>query len=247
MVFESTDGGFIGPDVCPVEIDTLDSFLSVANKFLASGIPNYKGVRIPLKSDLNLHAWDRYLADAKDKRLMEYLRFGFPICLPTEHRNNLRNHKTTNHFSASNFPKEVQTFINKEIEAKAIIDPLVEPPHPDFHCSPLLSRPKEDGSIRVVLDLSYPKGASVNDFVDRDKYDDVHYAFKFPTIDQICLKLATMSHPLMAKIDIARAFRNLPMDSGDSLKGLVSLGMGAIILRHGAFLATFTDPDCINY
>ena len=61
--------------------------------------------------------------------------------------------------------------------------------------------PKDNGSRRVILDLSYPRGHSINSHVDANKFDDSAFVLKF-----------------LFKIDVARAFRNLRVDPVDSLK-----------------------------
>ena len=43
--------------------------------------------------------------------------------------------------------------------------------HTEFHCSPLMTCPKEGDSRREILDLSYPKGNSLNDYVTKDFFD----------------------------------------------------------------------------
>ena len=69
------------------------------------------------------------------------------------------------------------------------------------------------------MNLSYPRGKSVNDFVDKELFDGSKFALKLPTIDDIVSELNHLgSEALLAKIDVARAFRNLRVDPADSLK-----------------------------
>ena len=51
-----TDFAFIGPDREPIEIDSIDKLLHVADIILDTGVPNYKMARIPIKSGLNVEA-----------------------------------------------------------------------------------------------------------------------------------------------------------------------------------------------
>ena len=53
-----TDFKFIGPDGEPVEIDSVEKLITIADSIRNSGLPNYRGVRIPIKSDLNIEAWE---------------------------------------------------------------------------------------------------------------------------------------------------------------------------------------------
>ena len=81
-----------------------------------------------------------------------------------------------------------------------------------------MTRPKDNNKRRVILDLSYPKGNSLNDYVDRDLFDGSPFKLKFPSIDDITQYIATLNDPLVAKIDVSRAFRNLRIDPADTLK-----------------------------
>ena len=90
---------------------------------------------------------------------------------------------------------------------------------PYFHRSPLLSRPKDTNKRRVILNLSHPYGASLNDGVKRHKFNGYPFTLKFPSIDDIA---DTIRHdvidPVLFKIDVAHAFRNLRVDPVDTTK-----------------------------
>ena len=42
-----------------------------------------------------------------------------------------------------------------------------------------MTRPKDVDKRRIILDLSYPRGTSLNDHVDRDKFDQKNFALNF--------------------------------------------------------------------
>ena len=82
-----------------------------------------------------------------------------------------------------------------------------------------MSRPKDSNKRRIILDLSYPRGNSPNDHVDRVKFDHSHFLLKFPTVDNIVHSIRnTQGFPLLFKVDVARAFRNLRVDPADGIK-----------------------------
>ena len=55
-----------------------------------------------------------------------------------------------------------------------------------LHCSPMLTRPKAGSTNRrVIVDLSWPHGESINDRVCNDKYMGSVFKLKFPTVDDI--------------------------------------------------------------
>ena len=160
---------FIGSDRDLCEYKNIDQVIKVAKKIKETGLPNYKQARFPIKSDLNLPAWEKYLADYPDKRIFQYLKFGSPLSLTDP--DVIHNQVIDNHFSALQYPVAIQQYLDKEIDLGAILGPTSVIPSPQFHCSPLLTRPKDLDKRRVILNLSYPKGSSLNDNVDKSKFE----------------------------------------------------------------------------
>ena len=106
---ESTDFEFIGLDRHPVAITTLLQLLEIADIIRSTGYPNYKVARIPILSGLNVKAWELYLQVYSDKRVLQYIKFGFPLSLIGA--SELGNKEITNHYSACQYPEEVQKYI----------------------------------------------------------------------------------------------------------------------------------------
>ena len=106
--------------------------------------------------------------------------------------------------------------MDKEIQLGAILGPVDKVEFGEFHCSPLVTRPKDGNKRRIILDLSYPKG---NDTVNRSYFDGYPFLLKFPTIDDIVNEITKDDcEKDLFKIDIARAFRNLRVDPADAFK-----------------------------
>ena len=158
---EATDFSFIGPDREVVKLDSIDKLIKTADTILSTGVPNYQAARIPIESGLNVQAWEHYLCNYADKRLLQYIRFGFPLSLINSYE--LCNKEAINHFSAIQYPDHVLEYINKEKSLGALLGPVNHPIHDQYHCSPLLTRPKDINKKRVILNLSHPHGHSVND------------------------------------------------------------------------------------
>ena len=53
------------------------------------------------------------------------------------------------------------------------------------HYSALMARDKPDGGVRIIVDLSWPIGQSVNSCVAADIYDNIPFTLKYPTVDQV--------------------------------------------------------------
>ena len=102
----NTDFVFIGPDRRPIKLDSVDTLLKIASIVRSTGQPNYKHARIPIESGLNVEAWERHLRDYSDKRIIQYIKFGFPLSLIDPHE--LNDTKMTNHFSACQYPQQIQ-------------------------------------------------------------------------------------------------------------------------------------------
>ena len=214
---EATDFSFVGPDREVVKLDSIDKLIKTADTILSTGVLNYQEARIPIESGLNVQAWECYLCDYADKRLLQYIRFGFPLSLINSHE--LFNKEAINHFSAIQYPDHVLEYLNKEKALGALLGPVNHPIHDQYHCSPLLTKPKDINKMRVILNLSHPYGHSVNDHIDKDKFDSVAFALKFPSIDNITPDIVKhKGDVVLFKVDVARAFRNLRVDPADALK-----------------------------
>ena len=114
------------------------------------------------------------------------------------------------------FPNHIQNYIDTEIKYGAIIGPFEEYPFP-YHVSPFLTRDKPNSSNRrVILDLSFPPGRSVNDGVQKDIYLDTYFELNYPSVDTIVNHLKALgTDALLYKIDISQAFRPIRIDPGD--------------------------------
>ena len=211
-----TDFSFIGLDREPVEISSIDTLLKVADCILSTGVPNYQAARIPIKSGLNIEAWEHYLHGYSDKRLLQYIKFGYPLSLINPHE--LCNKEITNHYSACQYPKQVQEYLDNERKLGAILSPIQNVKHEQVHCSPLLTRPKDIDKRHVILNLSYPS-QSVNDHVDNRKFDRSPYILKFPSVANIVQDIRdTEGDVVLFKVDVAHAFCNLRVDPANALK-----------------------------
>ena len=149
-----------------------------------SGVPNYIGQRFLWRSKFNLPLLDRLLIDYHDKRLLQFLMFGFPFDHDgSEVTRNKRNHTG----AGQHFQAQIQQYLQLEIEEGAVLGPFTEPPFQDgWATSPLNSVPKKDSDKRrVILDLSFPRGRSVNDGIQADSYLGQYGKLTFPSIDDL--------------------------------------------------------------
>ena len=122
----------------------------------------------------------------------------------------------------------MQAYLDTKLSYNAIAGRFHHPPFADdFVCSPLQIVPKR-GSLtrRVVMDLSFPQGSSVNDGIPPDSYLGDQFKLRLPGIDRLVeFILAKGRNCLVFKKDFRLAYRQFPVDPRDySLLGFCFQG-----------------------
>ena len=95
--------------------------------------------------------------------------------------------------------------------------PFMVPPFiNNIGVSPLTTREKRDSvECRVIMDLSFPPGGSVNDFIPGDDYLGQPIELKYPTIDTLAKRIYKLGRRcLLWKRDVSRCFRQIPVCPG---------------------------------
>ena len=91
--------------------------------------------------------------------------------------------------------------------------------NPPFNChvSPFLTRDKPNSDERrVILDLGFPPGQSVNYGIPKDKYLGSYFELKYLSTDYIVHSLRQLSPDApLYKIDINSTFRHIRIDPRD--------------------------------
>ena len=214
-------------------------------------LPNYLGARIPIRSQMNIGIWKTLLKDYWDQQLLQCLEFGFPLGF---NRMCPLKHDKENHKSALEFPEDVGKYIKEEKSFGAILGPFKEPPMQNLHFSPFMTRHKPNSDTRrVIVDLSWPRGESVNAGVEKDAYLGADFKLTFPSIDDLTKELTKIGKGAhIFKVDISQAFRHLNVDPRDyDLLGLhwdgtyidTRIPFGS---RHGSQFMQCTS-DAVHY
>ena len=122
-----------------------------------------------------------------------------------------------NHPSAEQFDDNVRHYIDVEKGFGALGGPYDAAPFTYMQLSPLMTRPKRDARFRrVIMDLSWPPTASVNDAIQGDQYVDGLMTIKLPTIDYMEGRLLELGQgAFLYKTDLARGYRQLRVDPSD--------------------------------
>ena len=167
---------------------------------------------------MNISYMRSLLTDYNDKRVCDFLEFGFPMgvspdfVLQSVDKKDLW--KFRNHKGATEFPDDINKYLQKEIKQKSILGPFKTCPFSSgIKISPLNSVPKKDSNERrVILDLSYPKGNSVNDFISKEFYLEEKIDLMYSKVDDLNqLIKAKGKGCLLFKIDLRKAFRQLSL------------------------------------
>ena len=217
-----------------------------------SGVPNYVHSRLLIPSGLNIYNWRRYLKGYKYKILCEYLAFGFPLNI--DQNKFTFNTDINNHSSACRSLEGVDKYFATEITHKTMVGPLQVSPFERTHYSPLMTRSKPDGGVRVIVDLSWPINNSVNSAIPDDRLDILCAKLRYPTIDNLVERISILGPSArLYKVDLQRAYRNLRVDPRDyPLLGLkwrdatyydVAIPFG---LKQGALGCQFST-DTVTY
>ena len=161
------------------------------------------------------------MADYFDQQLPDLIQFGFPLDFD---RSRDLQCTLVNHTSARLYPEHVDKYIAEELGFQAMLGPLDNKPF-DIHISPFREKSDSDAR-RTIMDLSFPKGYSINDGVLKDTYLGTNFQMHYPSIDSIIRTLTELGPSAeIFKVDISRAFRHIRIDPGDiDLLGLQHRG-----------------------
>ena len=164
----------------------------------STNVFNYKAARLRVPTKLHVDHWRALCGNYHDQKILEYLEFGFPLCIDISRF--VFNSNIENHPSANQYPSDVTAYFNKEVKHKAIVGPCTSIPFPVHFC-PMLTRHKPDDTRHVIVNLSHPPGCSVNDCIDDGIYDGVTFTLKYPMLGQIVQKVIDLdSDVLLSKL-----------------------------------------------
>ncbi len=159
--------------------------------------------------------WETELADHPDQAFAGYvvdgIKTGFRVGY--DHSKNL-SCCGTNMVSALQHPEVVSNYLEQEVLLNRML--VVSPsqlPSIQCHISPFGVIPKraKPGKWRLIVDLSSPSNASVNDGIDKDMC-----SVSYITVDEIVDEILSLGQgTLMAKVDIKQAYRMVPVHPDD--------------------------------
>jgi hypothetical protein len=159
-------------------------------------------------------AWDHALHDHPDRDLCHYIstgiRQGFRIGYDTSCP---RQSTLQNMPSATKNPGPVERYLENEVAENRVIGPLPLTATNDVHINRFGVIPKrhQPGKWRLITDLSSPPRKSVNDGILRDLC-----SLRYESVDDAARIIVEWGRGTrLAKIDIAHAYRNVPVHPAD--------------------------------
>ncbi len=169
---------------------------------------------LPIVTPLQPVAWAHYLQDHPDQAFVDYLlagmQFGFRIGFDPASK--LRSAKS-NIFSAEKHPEVIQKYLDTEGSLGRVLGPFEPSQVPGVHVSRfgVIPKPHQPGKWRLIVDLSRPIGASVNDGIARTLC-----CLKYMKVDSVADAILDIGRGAeLAKIDIKSAHRIVPVHPGD--------------------------------
>ena len=168
---------------------------------------------IPLRisSPVQIHALASMLVSHPDQNLVHYLIQGFIHGFDIGFEGSFHSTLPRNLLSARNEVMGVSKAIQTELQRGHTAGPFLSPPFTRFHCSPLGAVPKPDSSIRLILNLSSPRGEAINEGISQEKFSVIYSRFD----DAVDIVRDIGPSAFMGKLDVKHAFRLCPVRPQD--------------------------------
>ena len=181
------------------------------------GAPTLPGsALLGIHTSLSVKAWSLLLADHPNrvwvdsllKGLEDGVRIGF-------HPNSRCRPAASNLLSACIHPEVVQRYLDAEVACGNVAGPFSAEQLPAaimYNRFGVIPKPNKPGKWKLIVDLSYPQGSSVNDGISTTDSSMV-----YSSIDEAAKYITSLGKgALLAKIDICNAFRIIPVHPADS-------------------------------
>ena len=193
----------------PVNLDmhvpTVVKDTRVENVAPTKALPNQHALPTPILAK-NLASWLQLAKydPCKTKELIEGFNGGFTLHYDGPEESSF----SKNHLSVQENFSVAQEKIQKELSKGRMAGPFLAPPFKNFRISPLGIIPKkQENSFRLIQDLSYPKGNSINSFIPTE-----FCAVQYENLDHVVTLIKQFGHgTLIAKADVEDAFRIIPV------------------------------------
>ena len=170
-----------------------------------------------------IHQWEFLLSSHHDAQFVSYildgLKWGFRLGFSWS---NPLNSTEKNNPSSREHGDAIDEYLQKEMRAGNLVGPissrvLTNGQHLHVNRIGVVPKGYNTGKWRVITDLSFPRGQSVNDGINAQ-----WCSLEYTTVDKIAMVVAQLGRgALLAKVDIKSAYRLVPVNLADrSLLGI---------------------------
>ena len=162
-------------------------------------------------------SWETMIAQHPDRQfaavILRGLQEGFRVGFEYQKWGRLKQAKH-NMRSCEELPAVVEGYLEKECRLGHTVGPLDISELSIAHISPFGVIPKKgEGKWRLIVNLSFPEGHSVNDFIP-----EAPSSVSYVTVDMIADRIAELGQgTMMAKLDVKSAFRIIPVSPQDRI------------------------------
>ena len=166
---------------------------------------------------LNLPQWEAMLDKHPDRSYVDFIlggiRDGFRIGYHPPAEGPSLSSARKNMRSADDNPQVVQDYLEAELRRGMVLGPFIRAEVPEVHLNRFGVIPKshQPGRWRLIVDLSYPEGRSVNDGISPDLC-----SLQYVKVDDVVQQVLQLGPgALMAKLDVKSAYRIVPVHPQD--------------------------------
>lgn len=162
-----------------------------------------------------LGEWRKALAAHPDPEFREYVLKGIQQGFRIGFRHGDRTCKSAkaNMKSAMDNPGVVDDYLGKEVRLGRVLGPIeaTQLPAMSINRFGVIPKPHQPGKWRLIVDLSHPKGASVNDGIEPELC-----SMSYTSVDEAVRTILELGPQTeMAKFDIESAYRLVPVHPED--------------------------------
>ena len=174
------------------------------------------GVSQLVATPLRAKEWEKALHGHPDQEFVAYLLHGINFGYRIRFDHGLVKWKSAkrNMQSAYEEPSVIEAYWMKEVECGRVLGPLplegaARPTSTHISRFGVIPKPHQPGKWRLIVDLSHPKGASVNDGVEASRC-----SLSYTSVEEAAaIVLNKGQRAELAKADIASAYRIIPRGS----------------------------------
>ena len=160
-----------------------------------------------------LAQWRRALEGHPDRAFTGYVLGGLEHGFRVGYTGTRLSSAPSNMYSARLHPTTIDSYISTEVEEGRMLGPFGLGQVGGLHVNRMGVVPKghTPGRWRLITDLSYPEGASVNDGIQPELC-----SLKYITVESVAVKAQRLGKgTLLAKLDVKSAYRLVPVDPRD--------------------------------